>query len=376
MDMETVFGNNDNSSNNRVIDAVLPHIEQETRFAIDNRTTNGKDSSSLELIKGHYENVLNTYSKKKDLNPAEKDSLNYLKNELGKIESKLSPTLLNRILYSPIINTAINWLLGNHNKFSTINGTVSNLITKTSQERNLQNIQKSMRENGFIINTEVFLKKILPHNFDSFDMRYKDVKASDAEFILRFKKIPGTDAYYFQKFSVLVTPVSESPGSNTKSYHKEFYLNQPIRFTAQEAANLAKNRPVLKRENGKEVWYANAVSASGLVKQPFFNLETELSKLNIKEMENPAQKDALLKGLKSGSLRETTIAFPDGREEKITIGVRQDAKALNIYNSFGEYIDLASITRRNQMAQKILAKSEAVKNDETIIYRHPRAKVK
>jgi len=346
--MDELFNTVDAKQVNRISDAIQIFTEQEAKHKIEYPTDQRSDRHSLELRKNHFESIIKRYDKQKGLTPDEKQSLRYARHELRRTNAKLQPTVFKSILYNRIINRLINAILGTQRNFSAHDELFSTKEQNTFLENNILKLLKSLKKRGFQLNMEGPLRRIMVHVHDEFSMRYLDPKYPEADCVLYFKKIPGTEAFYFKKIDVAYHPDLESIIKNDpKTPRLTFNPLDKAKFTFPEIAKITSQHPVMKVIDGREYWFtARNVNSPSLPNAPF-DLEKELTRWPIAELDNPSQKDALMNGLQSGNHRDISFKINDEKIEKMRVGVRADIGGLVFYNKSGQVIDAYSRLEKN-----------------------------
>ena len=146
---------------NRILNAVILHTEQEAQYRVDNPASSRKDPYNLNLQKKHYEAILLESRQMKKLTSDEKSTLKYIRHEVRRLNAQLTPNLWKAILHTPFVNRIFNFLLGRQSNYSDHNQILKSYEKATVLETNYTNIQKSMRDLGFQVNIEQTLKKLM-----------------------------------------------------------------------------------------------------------------------------------------------------------------------------------------------------------------------
>lgn len=348
---------------NRILNAVILHTEQEAQYRVDNPASHRKDPYNLNLQKKHYEAVLLESRNMKKLTPEERNALRYVRHEIRRLNAQLEPNLWKTILYNDLINRMFNFLLGRQANYSNHGQILKSYEKATVLETNFTNIQKSMRDLGFQGNIEQILKKWMASNLSEFSLRHTEPNSPKTEFVLHFKKLPGTDAYYFNNFDAISRPTPESILKNDPNNPRmNFSIIGGIQFTAQEAAQLTNGRPIQKDVNGEKMWYTQDATSPNGLRQKSFDLEGALSEWKIKEMQNPSERKVLLNALTSGNQKPVTLLLPNGHEQKVYVKVAWNVDQLAFSNKEGQFVDAHNLVKQNAKVIKIAEALKLKKN--------------
>lgn len=365
--MEPVAINNEQSGPNRVKQAFIDFTEDEAKYRVENPAAKRDDPMTLEHYKKNYQAIIQAYRKVKGKTDDEKNTLRYIRHEVRRINAKLKPTLLKRILHNRVVNWAFNTLLGRQANYTQHKEKFELYEKWATLETNSKELQKQLSAKGFTVNLEQALQKRMSHNLPEFTLRYRDAEHNQTDYVLHFKKIPGTDAYYFKSFDTILRPTVESVLKNDPNSPKlSFSTTDEVKFTAQEAAALISNRPVKKElDDGVQKWYARDVLSPTGMRQLDFDVHSALKGYAIKEMKTPAARTALTNALESGRRREVTLQLPGGAEEKVMVGVSGNVKDLNFYSQSGRYLNVDDLMSASSKAVKVFQKTLAKKEEQT-----------
>lgn len=160
------------------------------------------------------------------------------------------------------------------------------------------------------------------------------------EYTLHVRKSDQSDMYFLNKMDA-----SLKTGSSEKDHSQTFYISKGSGVTAKEAFNLLEGRAVQKDVIGREgekvkAWMKldfNEKDERGNQKVKMFypaygfDLEKTLSRFTIKELNDPKQKEDLLKSLGKGNVQMVT-GYSEGKEVKRMIEASPQFKTINVYN--------------------------------------------
>ena len=360
---------------NRVLEAVLLHAEQEAEHRVNNPAAKRNDPQALDLQRKHYQNIIAAYRTTKGLTPAERKTLRFVRHALRKIIALQNPGSLNAILYNRIINWLVNSLLGRQQNYGSHNKILAAYEKSTALEVNAAVLQQSMKEAGFRNHLEGPLKKMLAHNLPEFSLRYFDIQKPDTDYVLHFKKLPGTDAYYFEKFDATHRPdlpsiIRNEPSPSTLT----FSITDKIAFNADEARQLAADRPVEKHISGESAWVIKADNSTAGLKLVRFDLERALDDWPIKELQSDISRQALINDLNAGRERQITMYLPGDREQTLQVSLGPDPDRDNFQLVFrakdGTLVDAHRLVEGQTAAHDLLNKMQEqyinLKNQPTV----------
>jgi hypothetical protein len=145
--------------------------------------------------------------------------------------------------------------------------------------------------------------------------------------------------YFFNKYAATFRP------QNSEERNQTFYVKKNAGITAKEAYNLLSGRAVNKDLTNAEgqpynAWMQIDFSQKDnhgnhkykMIHQGYgYDLEKELTRHPIKELNDQVSKERLMKSLERGNLHQVTFAKAD-REDKMFIEANPHFKTLNVYD--------------------------------------------
>jgi hypothetical protein len=157
---------------------------------------------------------------------------------------------------------------------------------------------------------------------------------------LDFRKSDQSDMYFFNKYNATFKPEGDSAEKA-----QTFYIKKNSGITAKEAYNLLNGRAVNKDLTNAEgqpynAWLQidfaqkddNGNHKFKMIHQAYgYDLEKELAKHPIKELNEPVTKERLMQSLERGNLHQVTFTKAD-KEEKMFIEANPQFKTLNVYD--------------------------------------------
>lgn len=205
---------------------------------------------------------------------------------------------------------------------------------------------------GFGENLNTELSKKMKEGREKFEIPFtaefnKGDKKQVVEYTINFGKSKQNDMYFLNNYQA--TLKDQNP---EKDKTQTFYINKSNNVTAKEAYNLLDGRAVHKKMENREgepyeAWLQleNKKQDNGnhAVKQYHtawgFDLDKNISKIPMKELENAEQKDKLMKSLEKGNLQSVTLVLA-GKEEKAFLEANPKDRNVILYD--------AAMTKQNQ----------------------------
>lgn len=208
-------------------------------------------------------------------------------------------------------------------------------------QKNLEYLQEGLKYLGFGEGLNERLKEEIGKGKPEFQLNTINEYGRDkVSYALDFRKSDSSDMYFFNKYAATFTPQnSEEERSQT------FYVKKNAGITAKEAYNLLSGRAVNKDLTNAEGQPYNAWMQIDfrqkdnhgnhkykLIHHAYgFDLEKELRKHPIQELNDATSKERLMKSLERGNLHQVTFAKAD-REDKMFVEANPQFKTLNLYN--------------------------------------------
>jgi hypothetical protein len=349
----------------RPLHAVILHAEQELRFAIDNKLSHTKDPDIVHDRKAHYQQVVAVYAKQKKLSKLEKQTLQYLKHEIRRLDAQLSKAFGKRLRYSTGINWLFNALIGRQGNYDAHIRYFASYQKEVSVNHNYDRLKQTIERYGFKQSIEKEIKGHMQHGVSEFSVPYIDPNIKNAYFILDFKQIEGSNVYYFSGFKAMTHNPDSAAVPDGRIPRQLYSVRADLQFSAQEAANITNGRPVRKDVDGTPFWHALDLFRPAELIRIEFDLEAALKKLPIVELADPVKKSNLLNALYNGSKREVTLELPGGVTEKLRISIKTQANGFNFYNQSDKRIDPAHLLTINPQAKKLQQVAEQATLKET-----------
>ncbi len=199
---------------------------------------------------------------------------------------------------------------------------------------------------GFGDNLNAELEKKITDKEDKFNLSFQaefqnSGKKSVVDYTLDVSKSKQNDMYFLNNYTATLNP--DNPD---KSVTHKFYLNKGSGVTAKESFNMLEGRAVFKdklenKEGEKyKAWlqidFNNKDDKGNFKVQQYheawkYDLDKNLAKQPIKELENPTQKEQLVKSLEKGNIPQVTFVR-DGKEEKMFLEANPKERNLTIYD--------------------------------------------
>lgn len=213
-------------------------------------------------------------------------------------------------------------------------------------QKNLDYLKEGLKYLGFGEGLNDKLAENIIKKQDQFQLKTENQYGNDkVSYVLDFKKGSESDMYFFNRYSATIK--NEAGEEKTQS----FYPKKNTGITAKEAYNLLSGRAVNKDLTNSEgqpynAWlqidwnqkdnhgnhkYRTIHEAYG------YNLEKELQRHPIKELNDITSKERLMQSLERGNLHQVIFLKGD-KEEKMHIEANPQFKTLNIYDESGKKV--------------------------------------
>ncbi|TXK33750.1 hypothetical protein FVR03_18780 [Pontibacter qinzhouensis] len=224
-------------------------------------------------------------------------------------------------------------------------------------ENNLDYLKEGLKYLGFGQTLNEELEKQVRAQKPVFELQLqKPYFNSTVNYTLHFRKSDQSDLYFFNKYDATLKPdASASETSQT------FYLHKNSGITSREAYNLLEGRAVHKdlvnaEGQSYKAWLQLDLGnkdphGNHKVKQYHenygFDLEKTLQPYAIKELQDPQQKEQLLRSLQRGNTVPVT-ALQEGREAKHYLEANPQFKTLQVYNEHHKPVKRESIQLKQE----------------------------
>lgn len=205
--------------------------------------------------------------------------------------------------------------------------------------RNLEFMEQGLKNLGFGEKMNLELAKNMNEGKAEFQLKSDAVYGRDTmNAILSFRKSEQHDMYFFNKYEATMK-------KNNEDLSQTFYIDKNRGVTQKEAYNLLSGRAVNKDLVNKEGEKYNAwvqldfdqkhKYGNYQVKQYHANYGYDLAQVvakhPVKELNDPEQKDKLMKSLEKGNVQSVTFT-KDGKEEKMFIEANPQYKTVNVFD--------------------------------------------
>jgi hypothetical protein len=208
-------------------------------------------------------------------------------------------------------------------------------------EKNVEFLKEALKFLGFGEGMYKRLTEEIAKALPDFKLRTENQYGPDkVGYSLDFSKSDKSNMYFFNKYTATLNPGLDSPDKC-----QTFYINKNSGVTAKEAYNMLNGRAVNKDLTNKEgeaynAWMQidwNQKDNNGnhklkLIHQAYgFDLDKELQKHPIAELENPVTKERLMRSLERGNLHEVKFKNGDSINSRF-IEANPQFKTLNVYD--------------------------------------------
>lgn len=222
----------------------------------------------------------------------------------------------------------------------------------TMNTENVEYLKRDLLNLGFgdKVNTE--MEKLIAARVPEFNLTTEqEYNGKKMDYTLHFKAGEQNEMYFFNRYDASL----KNEADPTKDRMQTLYINKGHGVTAKEAFNLMEGRAVEKklytRDNEPyQAWLKLDFSQKDdrgnhkLLKfgEGYgYNLEKTLSEYPIKQLNDPEQKEALLRSLRKGNAQQVIIE-KDGQSHKYYLVAEPQYKQVNIYD-----VNMKSVKRES-----------------------------
>jgi hypothetical protein len=209
-------------------------------------------------------------------------------------------------------------------------------------EKNFEYLKDQVKYSGFGDELEAQLREQIKKQPVEFTLQHHTTFGKDAmDTSLHFKRSNVTDMYFFNSYTTALK--QEQASENMK---QTFYIGRDNNVTLKEGYNLMSGRAVNKDLSNKEGKIYNAwlqmdfkqTDGAGNFKlkqyhQNYgFDLDKELARLPIKELQNNQDRGRIMDSLQKGN-RQIVTFLENGSEQRRYIEANPQFKSVTIYDS-------------------------------------------
>jgi hypothetical protein len=186
---------------------------------------------------------------------------------------------------------------------------------------------------------------------------------------IHFRKSSQSDMYFLNKYDAKLMTFDPA-----KEKEQTFYINKGHGVTAKEAFNLLEGRSVYKELVNKEnepykAWIKldfdlpKDKNDNHKIKQFSegfgYDLEKTLSRFNVKELNDPDLKAAVVKSLQKGNIQQVTVVDDRGAN-KYNLEANPNYKTINVYDAQQKAVRRETILKPEEKDRKKEQKAEMV----------------
>ena len=208
---------------------------------------------------------------------------------------------------------------------------------------NLDYLKKNLLNVGFGDKVNAELEKLITAKVPEFSLTTEQTyNSKKMDYTLHFKAGEQNEMYFFNRYEASL----KNEADPTKDRTQTLYINRGHGITAKEAFNLLEGRSVEKKLYNKDnepytAWlkldFKNKDEYGNHLLNRFgegygYDLEKTLARYPIKQLNDPQQKDDLIRSLKKGNAQQVTIE-KDGQAHKYYLVAEPQYKQVNIYDS-------------------------------------------
>ena len=217
---------------------------------------------------------------------------------------------------------------------------------------NVEYLKRDLLNLGFGDKVNAEMEKLIAARVPEFNLTTEqEYNGKKMDYTLHFKAGEQNEMYFFNRYDASL----KNEADPTKDRMQTLYINKGHGVTAKEAFNLMEGRAVEKklytRDNEPyQAWLKLDFSQKDdrgnhkLLKfgEGYgYNLEKTLSEYPIKQLNDPEQKEALLRSLRKGNAQQVIIE-KDGQSHKYYLVAEPQYKRVNIYD-----VNMKSVKRES-----------------------------
>lgn len=234
-------------------------------------------------------------------------------------------------------------------------------------EKNVKYLKDTLKFMGFGLQLWDALEAHIREEQPEFSLIHQSVFNQDLlTATLYFRKGEPGDRYYFNRYEAILQ-YAQGP---EREISQTFYLNRGQGITLKEAFNLLEGRAVHKNlfdqeGNQYQAWFQlnkkeRDDSGNYLLKQFHqhygYDLEKALEKLPILELEEPGQREALIRSLQKGNLQVVTMGEL-GKIERMFIQANPQYKSITLFNAGMKIVSNKLYIKQHSSGQQDAEKS-------------------
>ncbi|QDH81183.1 hypothetical protein FKX85_19975 [Echinicola soli] len=207
-------------------------------------------------------------------------------------------------------------------------------------QENLEYLKEKLKFTGFDTDLNAALEKQIKAGNQAFQLPHSmEIEGKKMDFSLHFRKSNTSERYFLNKYDASL----QNPNPEISPKQHTFYNNQSV--TAKEAFNLLEGRAVkkgmLNADNEPyQAWMQldfaekdknNNFKIESYHENYGFDSKEALSKLPIKELQDPTKTEWMLKAFEKGNVYPVTME-KGGKEEIMYVSANPKFKSVNVYD--------------------------------------------
>ncbi|MCC9137511.1 hypothetical protein ACFSKU_15400 [Pontibacter silvestris] len=243
----------------------------------------------------------------------------------------------------------------------------------TMNEKNLNYLKEGLKYQGFGTSLNAELERQVQSQQPEFRLQLQvPHHSSTMDYTLHFRRSDQADMYFFNKYDATL-----KPDDSAQERSQTFYINKNSGITAKEAYNLLGGRSVHKElVNQENQPYKAWLQLDPTIKDQHgnhkvrqfhenygFDLEKTLKQFAIRELEDPQQKERLLRSLERGNLQQVT-ALQDGQEAKRFIEASPQYKTINVFDEHMKPVKRENILKEEPNQETAVRQQQKEKKQE------------
>jgi hypothetical protein len=226
---------------------------------------------------------------------------------------------------------------------------------------NIEYLKKNLLNLGFGDKVNEEMEKLIKAKVPEFNLTTEQTyNNKKMDYTLHFKAGDQGDMYFFNRYDASL----KNEADPTKDRMQTMYINRGHGITAKEAFNLMEGRSVEKKLYTRDnepytAWlkldfkekdeYGNH-KLQKFSEKYGYDLEKTLAQYPIKQLNDPQQKEELMRSLKKGNAQQVTIE-KDGHSHKYYLVAEPQYKQVNVYDNNLKTVKRESLKLDNTQQQ-------------------------
>ena len=227
---------------------------------------------------------------------------------------------------------------------------------------NVEYLKKNLLNLGFGDKVNAEMEKLITAKVPEFNLTTEQTyNNKKMDYTLHFRAGEQNEMYFFNRYDASL----KNEADPTKDRMQTMYINKGHGITAKEAFNLMEGRSVEKKLYNKEnepytAWlkldFKNKDEHGNHKLMKFsegygYDLEKSLSQYPIRQLNDPQQKEDLLRSLRKGNAQQVTVER-EGKSQKYYVTAVPQYKTLNFYDQNMQSVKREQILKQDDRPEQ------------------------